>query len=645
MFRSHRTPAATGATTILLLPGAIWGAAVFLAFALIVEPRPRRASEVAILLLLAACDGLVHSGTFAAAAILATRAGRLALTSCCLLAGGLYAILGLSIVKFSVTRSHLRFEDLWFLATSARQAAGEGTGTERTWLLAAVVSPLVLAALFWALVAAARRGGTALTVRAALALAGVGLDGFAASVVVHPAARHSAAILFPDSSAVARGVTRWLEPSPHWRPDPALSARLAAPARAGANPERWNVVVLMLESVPWIRFQGPEARPETTPRLLDLARESTVFERAYASSTHSDYAQTSILASLYPRKGDSHDYFLGLDYPRSLPWDVLGPHGWRTGVLSTQNESWGNMISFLRTPRLETLRHAPDFEGAPRRGEGSQTKVFEETVVDAFLSWAGSEPHRPFVAYVNFQATHYPYVWPETFAPPFGPAVIDFPATFVSYPRERAPVMIDRFHNALAYVDREVGRLIDGLRATDRWGSTALLVVADHGESFYEQGAPTHGNALVERQVRVPMMLRVPGRPPRVVESPVSVLDALPTLYRVMGLPRDAAHQGRDDVLDAGYDGFRRPILYSIQGMTREDGILLGRWKRLVNHDGRAPVLFDLALDPYERTNLAPTRPAEARALEQELARRLEPQLGYYRARGWRAGWGPPRLP
>ncbi|MBZ0090376.1 MAG: sulfatase-like hydrolase/transferase, partial [Thermoanaerobaculia bacterium] len=355
-----------------------------------------------------------------------------------------------------------------------------------------------------------------------------------------------------------------------------------------------NVLVLMLESIPWKRLHGPEARPESTPRLAELERESIVFDRAYATSTHSDYAQTSILASLHPRKRPGHDYFTRLDYPRTLFWDPLHALGYRTALFSCQNESWGNMIAFNTTPGLELLRHSPDWPDAPRRGEGAESKVYEPAPVAAFFEWLDREPARPFAAYLNFQATHYPYMVPDDWPAPYQPSEIDFATTFLSYPLDKIPVMENRFHNALAYVDLHVGKVLDGLIARGLLDRTLLVVVSDHGEAFYEHGMPTHGTQLLEEQVRTAMLVRLPGQAPRRIASPVSVLDAVPVLYRALGLPRHGNFQGRDDVLEPGYSGDGRPLLFTIQGMTREEGVLVGDWKLLVNWDRRVRALFDL---------------------------------------------------
>jgi hypothetical protein len=83
----------------------------------------------------------------------------------------------------------------------------------------------------------------------------------------------------------------------------------------------------------------------------------------------------------------------------------------------------------------------------------------------------------------------------------------------------------------------------------------------------------------------------------------------------------------------------------TIQGMTREDGVVVGGWKYLLNWDRRERALFDLALDPDERRNRVADRPEEAARLDRELARGLEAQLAYYGRRGWESGRYPPPLP
>ncbi len=630
--------------------GALWALFLFFTFGFAAGTAPAGAGGWAALALLVVALGAAHAGIGGALAALCGRRSRRWLNwAAALAAGALYALLVLSVVKLVVLRSHLELVDLRFLSASFGQIFSEGTGAERRLIAAALALPLLIALAVRGLggLLAPRLAGWSARRYGALAAAGVA--GAIATGALAPPARRLAAELVPETRLVVHlFLPGEFAGDDAGLPDPALQARRES-YRAGEF-QRFNVLIVMLESISPDRLFGPRARPASTPRLLAFADQSVVFDQAWATATHSDYAQTSILASLHPRKFDHSDGFSQLDYPRTLPWDLLGPLGYRSGVFSCQNEKWGNMIAFLRTPALGTFRDSLTFPGAPRHGKGRESKAFEETVVGAFLDWLDAGRERPFVAYLNFQATHFSYEIPPGAPAIYSPNAIDFPATFLGYPRERTPVMLNRWHNALAYVDAQFGRLLDGLAARGIDRDTVVLVVADHGEAFYDYGQATHGTTLLPDQLQSVLMLRFPAvlataeTAPRHVSAPVSLLDALPALYRALGLPRHGNFQGRDDILEAGYSGAGRPILATVQGLTREDGVVRDGLLYFVDWDRREAGLRAIA-PGAAGTDLGSERPEQATALRRELRTLLGRQLGYYERRLWRDGWFPPRLP
>ena len=401
----------------------------------------------------------------------------------------------------------------------------------------------------------------------------------------------------------------------------------------------------MLESVPWNRTSFGGGPAGLTPNLERLATESVLFGRAYTTSGHSDYAQLAALSSLHPRKFEDHDYYARIDYPRTLLWDALAAAGYSTAMFSSQNERWGNMLAYLDTPGLGLLRHSLDWPAARRRGSGPESKVYEETPVAAWKSWLPRRRPGPWFAYLNFQATHFPYEVPPEAPRPFAPWRIDFPASFFSYPPDKAPLFVNRFNNALAYVDTWIGVARAELERAGLWERTAVVVVSDHGEAFYEHGHPTHGTALHEEQVRSLMLARLPGVAPRVVDEPVGLLDLAPMLLNALGLPPHGNFQGRGDILEPGYSAVGRPFFFTIQGMTSEDGVVRDGWKYLVNLDRGEARLYDLGADPGEQADLAAAEPQQAAELDALLRGFLGSQMAYYADRGWEGGHYPPALP
>ncbi len=554
-------------------------------------------------------------------------------------------ILVTSSIKFVATSVHLKLSDLWFAYTNFRQILQEAQLLEALTLLALPAGAVVVALLlFRGLRRRRQRGRCVPSRRFALVLGGC---------VVVLALAHGVSVVLPQ-------VLEGMVPEGHWATvrrahTRFLNTAVTGPAPSGARPitaydpgaegRRLNVVVVMLESVPWKRtFLGPDGRREAMPNLARLAEESVVFERAYAVSTHSDYAQMAILSSLHPRKYQRHDYYIDIEYPRTLIWDALGEAGYATSMFSCQNERWGNMLAFLDTPGLDVFRHSLDWPRAPKKGRGLESKVYEETPISEWRRWR-RRVKGPYFSYLNFQSNHFPYEVPADAPRPFAPYELDFAASFLSYPESRVPVMLNRFDNALHYADRKIAEVVDFLKEIGDWDSTVLVVVSDHGEAFYEHGQPTHGTALFEEQVRSLWMMRVPGATPRTVAEPVSLLDVAPTLLEQLGLAPHGNFQGRGDVLGSGYDGDERPLFFTIQGLTQEDGVLLGGTKLILNWDRQGKALFDLTADPGETLDLALERPDRLHALEQVLAAFLRQQLSYYEERRWNEGYYPARLP
>ncbi len=555
--------------------------------------------------------------------------------------------LALSVVKYRTTSVHLKRTDLWFAVTNARQVFQEFQATELATV--AVGLALFLAVWLggaWGLLRARRRPRAVPLGQLAL-LGLLAAAGCLYTYLGHPGPRLFADRFVPEVYWLKRSVTSFAT-APQGSPEPEIEelvGRPISPYRAPRGGDPPSVVLIMLESVPWNRVTAGGGRAGVTPNLDRLAGRSVVFTRAYATSTHSDYAQMAILSSLYPRKYDHHDYYVDLAYPRTLIWDALEEAGYASAVFSCQNERWGNMIAFLDTPGLDILRHSLSWPRARKKGRGNETKVYEETPVEEWRRWRRASPDGPTFTYFNFQANHYPYLWPPEFPPLFAPFEIDFPATFLAYPKDKVAVMKNRFDNALAYADREVGEVLEFLAARGELEETVVIVVSDHGEAFYEHAQPTHGTSLYEEQVGSVLMLSLPGVEPRVVAEPVSHLDIMPTLLRHLGLPPHPNFQGRDDILDPAYSARGRPLFFSIQGLTAEDGVLLDGWKYLINWDRRERRLFHLQTDPGEQVDLAAVEPGRAQELHRVLMALLARQTGYYEGELWRSGWYVRSLP
>jgi len=91
---------------------------------------------------------------------------------------------------------------------------------------------------------------------------------------------------------------------------------------------------------------------------------------------------------------------------------------------------------------------------------------------------------------------------------------------------------IDAYDATLAYLDHELGRLVDGFNARHLLETTLIVITSDHGEQFGEHGLFDHANSLYRQALQVPLVISFPGRAPagKHVTEPVSLVDLPATI-------------------------------------------------------------------------------------------------------------------
>ena len=163
---------------------------------------------------------------------------------------------------------------------------------------------------------------------------------------------------------------------------------------------------------------------------------------------------------------------------------------------------------------------------------------------------------RPYFLWVHLLAPH----WPYKPAPPYlhrflpGDEMLRSGETVVNvgtegYTPDRQP-MVDKQHlryaEFVAECDGAFGRFISSMEANGALENTAVIVSADHGESF-KGGVFTHGGPLQVRQiVHIPLVIRLPGRKGGGrVATAADQTSLAPTILEIAGLPRPSWMRGR----------------------------------------------------------------------------------------------------
>lgn len=447
------------------------------------------------------------------------------------------------------------------------------------------------------------------------------------------------------ATTLARSITADLAPDTAvYHPSPFVTVH--AEPRTGAAGDavpghRWNVLLIVVESMRRDILFGDATRP-VMPVTQEIAGQSLRFTDAYTTATQTNLAAPVPLSGQYPLRWKTMGpYPQVINWPRVMLHDVLRPAGWRTAIFSSQNEDWWGMKRMLATAALDTLFDAESYHGSTYLPKGDvgftrfarrakkSGKIDDHDTASEAIDWLARERDRPFMLALNFQDSHLPYGTPDEAPRRFGTGRPGFPILFGRYPEDSVETVRNEYRNALAYVDDQIGRIRAALAADGRWDSTLVVITGDHGQAFFEHQLAAHANGLWQEQVRIPLVMRIPGRTPLADGRPASHVDIASTIVDALGLPAQPAWQGHS--LIAAEASSVRPRFFMVQTpLAHEIGVVAGEWKLVIDLERGLSRLTDLSRDPGERRDLSSEEVAVTAMLSGVLRTWAHEQLAYY---------------
>jgi arylsulfatase A-like enzyme len=189
-------------------------------------------------------------------------------------------------------------------------------------------------------------------------------------------------------------------------------------------------------------------------------------------------------------------------------------------------------------------------------------KNFRATRKDAsivnqeFLDWLSrrNEPDRPFFAFLNYWDAHHPYLVPGENARHFGlipetaadTDILTAPMDKQRLSERGARLLCDSYDDCIAYVDKQLGLLLEQLTRRGLLDRTIIIITSDHGESMGEHDLFGHGLTLYRPEIHVPLLLLGTTRLPesRVVTNPVSLRDLPATIVDLLGIKETTQFPG-----------------------------------------------------------------------------------------------------
>jgi len=242
------------------------------------------------------------------------------------------------------------------------------------------------------------------------------------------------------------------------------------------------------------------------------------------------------------------------------------------------------------------------------------------------------ESDKPWVLFVSFVAPHFPLTAPPEHYYPYWNRDLPMPKLYAREQRPEHPYLRDYresfcyddyfesetdvrraiagYFGLVSYLDENIGKILRALDETGLSANTRVMYTSDHGDNLSSRGL-WGKSTMYEEIAGVPWILAGPGVPGgRRVDTPVSHVDAFPTIVDTVGVPFDLVREGHPGVnlLDIAHGASPdRTVLSEYHGMGSTTGafaIRHGKYK-YVHYVAYAPQLFDLQADPEEIHDLA----------------------------------------
>ena len=388
---------------------------------------------------------------------------------------------------------------------------------------------------------------------------------------------------------------------------PELASRAAPvlPRRGAKAPP--NVLLIGADTLRADALGAWGRSPSITPALDTLAAESDVWLDAFSTSNATNPSFASIHTGLYVHHHGVRDLATALPAAKVTLAERLAAAAYDTyAVIAAQHVN----------PTRSGLGQG--FAGVATAEETSAGRLATNRALD----WLQLPRTKPFFLWLHLFDPHTPHLPPAPFALGEGAAGVFGLAPVARWKSFRAPGLPAFRHQELAaarelydgevaYLDREIDRLLGFLRSRGQLDDTIVVFVADHGENLENHGVSYRHAGLWDTTTHVPLMIRWPdgSRPPgRRLRGLVQTIDVYPTLLAAAGL-QPSTTDGRDLRTLVERNRGDRPAVFSDQADGRGASIRTKAWRYFSSVGSHivpaGPYLYDLRRDPHELTNLA----------------------------------------
>ena len=395
----------------------------------------------------------------------------------------------------------------------------------------------------------------------------------------------------------------------------------------------WMVDTLRADK---LRAWNPKTRV-LTPNYDAFAADATRFEWAQVPGTWSLPSHASLLTGVYPtvHKATAHEARLSKEVPFAA--EQMKKAGYKTAMFSSNGYisskwgfDWGWDVNrnFIR----ESLPNGSEY-----LWKTAKAWILPGLAKRQFVYLATIEPHVAYTPRKEFLAKY----WDKPYVGPIKPSLSGVQLGLIKGGKlkinDNDKAYLEALHDGeISQSDAAFATFIANLKAMGVYDKSAVIVVSDHGDQFYEHGSVGHGDTVYQELTHVPLIIRAPGLYPKghVVHADVEIMDVYATLLELAGIKPGPTVEGTS-LTPLAFDevGVSPRAALTVDGQVAR-GLKVQRYRLVHKGPGRME-LYDEFADPREQKDVAAARPIALRAMRGVLG-----LLYAYETTWSKARWG-----
>lgn len=433
-----------------------------------------------------------------------------------------------------------------------------------------------------------------------------------------------------------------------------------------------NIVFIVVDALRADSYSYSQAQ-----NINKLGSEGTVFTEAFSCTNTTFPSLTSILSGKHPKNHGIIAYGVLEDRSKLanitfLP-EILKSYGYHTAAICwlgkwlkrgydeytsiRQQSKRFNFLNYLvKAIRVLQSRY-PSLRWNWLYGLKSHLNIPLYPTADVITQYAqkivrmSANASKPFFLFIHYFDTHTPYNPPSKYIEEnnnFNDLTVNDVLSQINGLKWKAYLeswlgsaesvgeVISWYRGEFAFVDEQVGRLVDTLKEQGIFEDTLFVLTSDHGESLTEHGIYFDHHGLYDATMRVPLIFSGVGFPRgSVIEGLVQHIDIVPTLLKMLNLDRRINSDGKNllPLIEGEVQHLHKSIFFEEAHTERKMAIRNRKYKYIlapslddaickscgIIHSGELEELYDLENDPEEKRNLAKDKVGIKNALKDQL--------------------------